>query len=401
MRERVHSSTGRFGRAIVRVFVALVGLALVAAQKPPAPPAGGIEAKSDIALLIDAASGAVLFSKNADKPFAPAALTQMMTVAVVGREIAAGKLSLDTEYTVSVHAWRTGGAPARTTTMFAPVNQPAKVSDLLRGVMIQSANDGAITLAEGLAGSESAFAGLMNERAADFGMTASRFGNPSGLPGAENVTTAHDLGLLARRLVADDPEIYKIYAEREFTYNKIRQVNRNPLLDSSVGGDGLRYAGTKETGYSLVGSAVQGAQRLIVVIAAAPTEKDRSEDARKLLEWGFRTFQVVRIYGADERIGDATVFGGATRLVPVASPTAVDVLVPRSNRDKLKARIVYTGPVAAPIERGRPIGRLFVTNDEKPVVDYPVVAAADVERGSIGQRAIDGLRELLIGLLRR
>lgn len=402
MRERFHPSARRLAARIARILVAVCGLALVAAQKPPSPAASNaIDTKSEIALLVDSASGAVLFAKNADKFFAPSTLTQLMTVEVVSREIKAGRLSLDGEFTVSEHAWRTGGAPARTTTMFAPVNSKAKISDLLRGVMIQSANDGAIALAEGIAGSESAFAELMNKRAAELGMTATRFGNPTGLPGVDNRTTAHDLVLLTRSLVAGDPEIYKIYSEREFTYNKIRQLNRNPLLEAALGGDGLRTAYSKDSGHSLVGSAVQGTQRLIVVIAGSPSEKERNEDAKKLLDWGFRTFQTVRLYGAGETIGEAVVFGGSARSVAVASPQDVDILVPRGNRDKLRARIVYTGPVAAPIERGRPIGRLWVTNDEKPVVDYPVVAVGEVSRGTLGQRAIDGTRELLIGLLRR
>ncbi len=390
------------GSGLGRLIVAAVALALVAAAKPPAQTAsGGIDTKSDIALLIDAATGTVLFSKNADKIFVPGSLTKMMTVAVAAQEVKDGRLSMDGEFTVSEHAWRTGGAPSHTTTMFAPVNQPAKVSDLFRGVMIQSANDGAIALAEGIAGSESGFAELMNKRAAEWGMTSTRFGNPSGQANADNRTTARDLLVAARRLVKDYPDVYRIYSEREFTYNKIRQLNRHPMVDPSIGGDGIVTAASKEGGAALIGSAVQNGQRLLVAIAGAANDKDRNEDARKLVEWGFRSFETVRLYDAGETIGPAMVFGGASQTVALISPTDVDLLVPRGSRDKLKARVVYTGPVKAPIVKGRPIGRLWVTNDEKPVVDYPVEAGADVPVGSIGHRAVDGTRELLIGLLRR
>ncbi|MCE1238050.1 MAG: D-alanyl-D-alanine carboxypeptidase [Hyphomicrobiales bacterium] len=391
-----------FGGRILRLAAAAVGLALIAAAKPPAKEAAnGFEPKADVALLVDDATGAVLYAKNADKSFIPASLTKMMTVAVAARELKEGRLSLDGEFTMSEHAWRTGGAPSHTSSMFAPVNSKVKVSDLFRGIMIQSANDGAIAMAEGIAGTEIAFAELMNKRAAELGMTTTHFGNPSGLPGADNRTSARDLVTLARHLVGQYPEIYKIYSEREFTYNKIRQRNRNPLLDDGIGADGIKTGFLKESGYNLVGSAVQGTQRLYVVIGGAASEKERGEDAKKLIEWGFRTFETVRIYKAGEVIGSGTVFGGATRAVPLVSPSDVDILVPRGKRDKLKARIVYTGPIKAPIEKGRSIGRLQVTNDDKPLVDYEVVAGEAVAVGEIGQRAVDGARELLIGLLRR
>jgi len=402
MRERFIDGARAFGARLGRLIAAAAALSLVAAAKPPAQSnSGAIDTKAEIALLVDAATGAVLFAKNADKPFVPGNLTKMMTVAVAAQEVKDGRLSMDGEFTVSEHAWRTGGAPSHTPTMFAPVNQPAKVADLFRGVMIQSANDGSIALAEGIAGGESGFAELMNKRAADWGMTATRFANPSGLPNPDNRTTAHDLLVLARHLVKDYPDVYRIYSEREFTYNKIRQLNRNPMIDPGLGGDGIAVGSTKEGGAVLAGSAVQNGQRLLVAIAGSANDKERNEDARKLVEWGFRSFETVRIYGAGETIGAASVFGGAATTVPMVSPADVDILVPRGSRDKLKARIVYTGPLKAPVAKGQPIGRLWVTNDEKPVVDYPVEAGDDVGVGSLGRRAVDGTRELLIGLLRR
>jgi D-alanyl-D-alanine carboxypeptidase (penicillin-binding protein 5/6) len=383
-----------------------LSVALGAAAKPPAKPsqaagAGAMDTKADIAFLIDHSTGTTLFEKNADKVFPPASLTKMMTMAVVFRELAEGRLSMDGEFTVSEHAWRTGGAPSHTSSMFAPINSKAKISDLLQGVMVQSANDGAITLAEGVAGTEPAFAELMNRRAKELGLERTRFANPTGLPDPENRSTARDLAGIARHLIDTYPDYYKIYSQREFTYNKIRQFNRNPLLADGIGADGVKTGFIKESGYNIVGSAVQNGQRLVVVIGGAATEKERAEDARKLLEWGFRTFEQVRLYGPGETIGEATVFGGAASGVKVASEKSVDILIPRGNRDKLRARVTYTGPIPAPIAKGAPVGKLVVTRNEQVIQEIPVVAAEAVPVGTLRQRAIDGTRELLMGLLRR
>jgi D-alanyl-D-alanine carboxypeptidase (penicillin-binding protein 5/6) len=388
----------------LRALVCVVGLAMIGAGKVPVKPQANtatMDTKADIAFLIDHATGTTLFEKNADKPFPPASLTKMMTMAVTFKEIADGRLTLDDEFTISEHAWRTGGAPSHTSSMFAPINSKTKVSDLLQGVMVQSANDGAIAVAEGLAGTESAFADMMNRRAKEIGLENSHFANPTGLPDPNNRSTARDLATLARHLIDTYPDLYKIYSQREFTYNKIRQFNRNPLLNDGIGADGVKTGYIKESGYNIVGSAVQNNQRLIVVVGGAVTEKDRAEDSRKLLEWGFRTFEQIRLYRADESMGEATVFGGAKSGVKVAAVKNVDILIPRGNRDKLRAQVVYTGPVRAPVAKGSPVGRLVVTRNDQVIQEIPVVAAEEVDVGTLRQRAIDGTRELLIGLLRR
>jgi len=390
---------------------------LVGATKPPAtapakpgaaakPNANTMDPRADVALLVDVATGSVLFEKNADRPLQLGNLTKLMTVAVTAREIKEGRLSLDSEFTISTWAWKTGGAPSHGTTMFAPINSKARVGDLISGAAVQMANDGAIALAEGIAGAEGAFADLMNKRAAEMGLQAAHFANPSGLPNPGNTASARDLYKIARSLILDYPDVYKLYGQREFTYNKIRQFNRNPLINDGVGGDGLAVDGVKgnapgEGGYNIVGSAVQNNQRLIVVIGAAPVEKERNEDARKLLEWGFRTFESFRLYHAGEAIGEATVFGGAAKGVKVAADTDVDILVPRGNRDKLRGKVIYTGPVKAPITKGQPIGRLVVTRNDSVIQDVPVAAVEDVPVGNLRQRALDGTRELLLGIFRR
>lgn len=405
-----HSSDfGVSRRGVSQLAVALVAaVALIGASKPPAgsKPAekkdpNAVEVRADAALLIDLASGTVLFEKNPDKPFRIGNLTKLMTVAVAAREIKEGRLTLDGEFPISVYAWKTGGAPSHTTTMFAPVNAKTKVSDLLTGMAVQMANDGAIAMAEGIAGTEGAFVDLMNKRATEMSLKGSTFANASGLPDPRNQSTARDLAKIARTIITEHPDVYKVFALREFTYNKIRQLNRNPLLNDGVGGDGLAVDGSKETGYSIAGSAVQNGLRLLVVVGAAPVEKERNEDARKLLDWGFRSFEAMKLYQAGETIGEASVYGGEKSGVKVTAEKDVDLFLPKGNRDKLKARVVYTGPIKAPITKGQPIGRLAVFRAESVIQEIPVVAAEDVAVGGFRARAIDGTRELLLGLFRR
>lgn len=396
---------GPLAKIAISVVAAVV---LVGASKPPAGTKPGekkdpnaIEVRADAALLIDMASGSVLFEKNPDKPFRIGNLTKLMTIAIAGREIKEGRLAPDGEFPISVYAWKTGGAPSHTTTMFAPVNSKARVSDLLTGMAVQMANDGAIAIAEGIGGTEGSFTDLMNKQAKDMGLTASVFANASGLPDPRNVSSARDLSKIARTIVLDYPDVYKLFSQREFTYNKIRQLNRNPLINDGVGGDGLAVDGSKETGYSIVGSAVQNGLRLVVVIGAAPVEKERNEDARKLLDWGFRSFEAMKLYQAGEVIGEAMVFGGAKSGVKVVSETDVGLFLPRGSHDKLKARVVYTGPIKAPVAKGQAIGRLVITRGESVIQEAPVVSAEDISVGGYRARAIDGTRELLLGLFRR
>ena len=392
-----------------RLVVGLVcAVALCGASKPPAAQKdpGSMEVRADTALLVDVDSGSVLFEKNADKPMRISNLTKLMTVAVAAREIREGRLTLEGEFTISTWAWKTGGAPSHTTTMFAPINSKARIADLIQGVAVQMANDGAIALAEGIAGTEGAFADLMNKYAGELGLQNAKFVNPTGLGNAGNQASARDLYRIARTLIVDSPEIYKLFGFREFTYNKIRQFNRNPLINDGVGGDGVGVDGAKginpgDDGFKIVGSAVQNNQRLIVVLGGAPGEKERNEDARKLLEWGFRTFETVHLYKAGEKIGEATVFGGAKSGIEVAADRPVDILLPRGNRDKLRAKVIYTGPLKAPVAKGRAVGTLVVTRGDTVVQEVPVSSIEDVGVGTMRQRAIDGTREMLLGLFHR
>src|SRR5271154_2151390 len=318
---------------------------------------GGFDGDAPTAILVEASSGSVLFEKNADELRAPSSMMKLMTAEVVFHAIKEGSVKLTDEYRISENAWRKGGAPAGGSTMFAALNSKVSVDDLLHGAIIQSGNDACIALAEGLAGNERIFANdFMTKRARELGMTQSTFGNSNGLPDPANKMTVRELSKLARYVIQTYPEFYKLFGEKEFTWNKIRQQNRNPLLNSLEGADGLKTGFTKEGGYGMVGSAVQNDIRLIVAINGIEDPEDRATEGKKMLEWGFRNFEVRTLFAADQPIGYAKVFGGDSRSVGLASHEPVKVMVQKNGGEKLIARIVYNGPVRAPIQSGQPIG---------------------------------------------
>jgi D-alanyl-D-alanine carboxypeptidase (penicillin-binding protein 5/6) len=357
------------------------------------------ETKVAHALLIDAETGSVLLDKAADVRMPPASLAKLMTMAVVFDALAGGRLSLDDTFVVSENAWRSGGAQSGGSTMFAKLGSTIKVADLIRGVIIQSGNDACIVLAEGMAGSEAAFADVMNAEARKLGLKNSHFTNATGLPNPDQYVTAYDLAATARHIIYDFPEYYPIYKETEFTWNRIRQQNRNPLLTMGIGADGMKTGFTEESGYGLVGSAVRDGRRLIVVLNGAASDKDRGEEARKLLDWGFRAFERVTLFDDQRAVAEAAVFGGARPAVGLMSKGGVEVFVPRGSRDLIKGRVVYDGPVRAPVVRGQAIGSVEISLDDRVLRRAPLYADRDVEVGSLSQRALDGLRELLLGWL--
>jgi D-alanyl-D-alanine carboxypeptidase (penicillin-binding protein 5/6) len=383
--------------AVCRRGLAAVALLVPLAAMPTAAQQQHFETKAQHAILIDADTDTVLFQKAADEPMPPASMAKLMTMLVVFDAIHQGRLSPDTEFEVSENAWRNGGANSGGSTMFAKVHSMVAVSDLMRGVIIQSGNDAAITLAEGMAGTEQAFAGMMNAEARKLGLTGSHFTNATGLPDPQQYVTAHDLARIAKHLIYDYPEYYPIYGETEFVWNKIRQHNRNPLLDMNIGADGLKTGYTEESGYGLVGSAVRDGQRLIMVINGTKSEKERAEEARKLMDWGLRAFERVELFRPGETIAQASVFGGSSSTVGVMGKGSVAVLLPRGSRDLVKGRVVYQGPVPAPIEAGQQIGQLRITMGEEVLKETPVYAEDDVAKGSIPQRSLDSIKELLLG----
>lgn len=361
---------------------------------------GGFDGDAPTAILIEASSGSVLFEKNADELRAPSSMMKLMTAEVVFHAIQQGDVKLTDEYHVSENAWRKGGAPAGGSTMFAAIHSKIPVDDLLHGAIIQSGNDACMVLAEGIAGNERAFAEMMTKRARELGMTQSTFANSNGLPDPGNKMSVRELAKLARYIIQTYPEFYKLFGEREFTWNKIRQQNRNPLLTSLEGADGLKTGYTKEGGYGMVGSAVQNGMRLIVVVNGLEDPDDRASEAKKMLEWGFRNFEARTLFAAGQPVGYAKVFGGDNRSVKLASAEPIKIMVQKNGNDKLIARVVYNGPVRAPIEPGQPVGVVRVWRGGKIAMEAPVSAAEPVGKGSTMRRAIDGASELVIGMFR-
>ena len=385
--------------------VAAVACAAAAAFAAPNPVSGpkasdGYQTSAPHAILIEADSGSVLFEKGADDVIPPASLSKLMTAEFVFNEIKQGRLKPTDEFIVSTNAWRRGGAPSRTSSMFIPIHSRVAVDDLLRGVIIQSANDACIALAEGIAGNESAFAEKLTKRARELGLTKSTFGNSNGLPDPRQLMTSRELAKLARHIIETYPDYYKFYGEREFTWNKIRQYNRNPLLNLSIGADGLKTGFTKEAGYGLVGSAVQNGLRLIVVVNGLKSEKERADEAKKLLDWGFHSFQSALLFNEGLEIAQAKLYGGEKGHVGLMARKEVRLMVPRNSRDKIIARVVYTGPVPAPVQQGQKIGTLKVWRGDFVVLELPLQAAESVGTGSMSQRAFDAASELVLGLFR-
>ncbi|WP_315927963.1 D-alanyl-D-alanine carboxypeptidase family protein [Mesorhizobium sp. SP-1A] len=358
------------------------------------------ETKAAQAFMIDGETGTVLFSKDADKLIQPASLAKLMTMEMAFNAIKTGRLKLDDTFVVSEHAWRTGGAPSGTSTMFAALKSAIRLEDLIKGVTIQAANDGCIVFAEGFSGSEDNFALQMTERARQIGLEKSKFVNATGLPADGQQTTVRELAMLALHLWRDYPDLYANYGQKDFTWNKITQRNRNPLLAMDIGADGLAVGASEQNGFGIVGSATQSGKRVIAAMSGLASDKERAEEARKLIEWGLRSFEKTEIFGNDEVVGEAQVFGGTRSGVPLKAKGPVDIFLPITNRDKLTARIVYDGPLPAPVEKGQRVGSLRVWIGDTLSQETPLYAAETVEVGTLPGRALDAVKELAVGWLR-
>lgn len=358
------------------------------------------ETKATQAFMIDAETGTVLFSKDADTAIQPASLSKLMTLELAFNAIKTGRLTRDDTFVVSENAWRTGGAPSGTSTMFAALKSSIRLEDLLRGIAIQSANDGCIIIAEGVAGSETNFALQMTERARQIGLPKSTFVNSTGLPADGQTTTVRELVELSHHIWREYPDLYPYFGERDFAWNKISQRNRNPLLAMEIGADGLAVGASEQNGFGIVGSVAQGGKRVIAAMSGLASDRERAEEARKLLEWGLRSFEKTEIFAADTVAGEAQVYGGTRSGVPLKAKGPVEIFLPITNRDKVTARIVYQGPLSAPVEEGQPVGTLRVWIGDTLSQETPVFAAETVEVGSLQSRAFDAVKELAIGWLR-
>ena len=375
----------------------LAGLCLISMSLNEKAKAQVFSTKAEFAALIDVTSGTTLFEKNAYERMPPASMAKMMTLAVVFEALKNRELALHDKMTVSENAWRRGGANSGGSTMFAKLDSEISVEDLIKGIAVQSGNDACITLAEGISGTEQAFTQRMNALAKKIGMTDSNFTTSTGLPDENQYTTAHDLAILGRYLIEEFPDLYHFFALPEFTWNKIKQSNRNPLLKANIGADGIKTGFTKESGYGVVGSAKQDNRRLLVVVNGLKTRRERAEETKRMVQWGFRSFETVQIFERNEVIGNAAVFGGAQSRVNVVAQRPIAVLLPKGQYGRITAKVHYKGPLKAPVEAGVEIGELVVKVDGKTVQTSKVFTNEEIERGTLQQRALDAIYELTIG----
>ena len=352
------------------------------------------------AIMIDAETGTILYSKDADKLIPPASLAKLMTMEVVFHALKSGRYTMEDTFAVSENAWTKGGAKSGGSTMFAKVNSSIRLEDLIQGVIVQSANDACIVIAEGMAGSEENFAAQMTERAREIGLTKSVFKNSNGLPAEGQVVTMREVAFLGRHIWKEYPEYYKYYGQREFTWNKIKQQSRNPLLEMEIGADGMKTGFTEESGYAIVGSVSRDGHRVFVAMSGMAGEQERGEEARKLIEWGLRAFEQTELFAGDEIVGEAQVFGGAKSGVALKAKGPVSIFIPLTNTERLVARIVYKGPLVAPVAEGTPVGMLRIWIGDEMSQETPLYAAETVELGTLPQRALDAVGELLVGWLR-
>ncbi len=361
--------------------------AFAAALQPG--PAAAVDTEAQQFILMDAGTGMVLAEKNADEPMYPASMSKIMTLYVVFEHLADGQLDLEDTFTVSKKAWRMKGSR-----MFLEVNTKVTVSELLRGVIVQSGNDACIVLAEGLAGSEAAFADLMNERADELGLADSHFTNATGWPDPDHITTARDIAELSRRIIEDFPEYYPMFAEKSFTYNGIKQGNRNPLLYRYDGADGLKTGYTQASGHGLAASAKRGEQRLVLVVNGINGVDTRARESERLLSYGFRAFKTYVLFRAGQVVDTFDVWLGEADALPLVAESDIVLMMPRKSRKGMVVKIVADGPIAAPVEQGTRVATLVVSAPDVETRQWPLLAGASVDSlsgfGRIGA-AIDAL----------
>lgn len=377
----------------MRTLFACLSLILLA----PAALAQNFDTAASHAVILDYETGEVLFSKNGDDAMPPASMSKLMTTLMAFEALENGTLSLDTELPVSVYAWQTGGTTSGSSTMFLEPNTRVRVDDLLRGIIVQSGNDACIVLAEGLEGSEGAFADAMTARARELGLTNSVFANSTGWPDPEQRMSAVDLARLAAIIIRDYPDYYAIYDEREYTYNGIRQFNRNPLLGVFDGADGLKTGHTMESGYGLVASAERDGVRRIIVFNGMGSERERANEAERMMRAAFADFDVYPLFDAGDTVGEAEVFMGQSETVALRIDADAVVGLHRRDRRDMSVSIVYDGPVSAPIAEGDTVGRLVVETDSGVAREFPLVAAESVARKGMFGRAMDALAGLVRG----
>ena len=364
------------------------------ARREPAPPPPPAVAQH--VTIMDGASGAILSCQDCETPVPPASMAKLMTVLIALERLQAGQITLDTQFTMTDDLWTRNRGSAGST-VFIPARASVSVRDLLQGIIIVSANDGSALLATGIAGSEEAFVAIMNQRAQELDLRSARFRNVAGLDDPEQRISTADLARLARHIILTYPEFYRTYSQREFTFNNITQRNRNPLLGAYDGADGVKTGHTDDSGFGLIGSAVQNGQRRIIVFNGLPTMAARNSEAQRLMRAAFNDFAIAQIAAAGEEVGEARVRLGGRRTVPLLAQHDITIGGPRGVQEGLTAHIVYRGPLPAPIAEGDVVAQLVVEGPGFQTQSFPLVAGRRVGRANWFSRAFEGLRLTLFG----
>ena len=380
--------------AIVVTGLALLGAGLARATEP-------FDVNAPYAILMDSATGAVLFEKDADTQTPPASMVKLMTLDVIFSALKDGRIKFEDEYPVSPNAYKKGGERSGATTMFMPVNSSARIADLVSGIAVASANDACIVIAEGMAGSETAFADLMTQAGRDLGINKAHFTNPSGLPDSDQTMSVRDIALVAQHLINQYPEYYPYFSQRNLSINNKLLLNKNSLLSQNIGVDGLKTGASASGGNGIVASALNDGRRLIVVLNGEKNESERSTDARKLFEYGMKAYKEAMVFDAGEIISEARVWGGTRYFVPLVSEGPAHIIVPRTTTEsgRLKASVVYLGPLKAPVKKGDSVGYLRVETVDGIVSRVPVFAGTDIPRSGVLARGLDSILVLSLGWL--
>ena len=377
---------------------AMFAIALLAGMPWKTAAAQEFETIADYAIVMDSRSGKVLFEKNADELVPPASMSKVMTMIMVFERLKQGRLKLTDEFTITEDAWRRGGAPSRSSTMYAEVGSKVALEDLIKGVVVHSGNDAAIALAQGIGGTEDGFADDMTRRARELGLPKSTFKNATGLPAEGHLTTMRELASLTRYIIEVFPQYYKYYGIREFTWNNITQQNRNPLLGKYRGADGVKTGYIRDSGYGMIGSAEREGRRLIVVVGGMKSRRDRAQEAERLLDSGFRKFRAVRIFSAGDTVGQARVWGGEEPSVKLVTKNDILTLLSEEEQATAEVQLVYSGPLKAPIKAGTAIGIVRVLSDGKLVYKAPVHTKNSVPAtDSIWKKALDSALFMALG----
>ena len=382
----MHNPKHKSIRPFLFAFIAVIGLALAPRSIT------ATETAAKFAYMIDYDTGAVLLEKNAEEPTAPASMSKLMTLYMIFERLKSGSLRLEDKFPVSEKAWRMGGSK-----MFVGVNTRVKLEDLLRGIVIQSGNDACIVIAEALAQHEAAFADEMTERAREIGLTDSTFVNSTGWPDPDHTMSVRDIANLSAIIIRDFPKLYPLFAEKTYTYNNIKQGNRNPLLYGYDGADGLKTGHTKASGYGLAASVIKRGRRLILVVNGFQNQKQRSQEAERLFDWAYREFNNYTLFTAGEVVEHADVWLGQEVTVPLIIRDNVKLTLPRKARRKMEVKVTYNGPVAAPIRAGEELAILSISAPGQETLEIPLIASKDVPRLGVMGRLSAALKYLAWG----